>query len=814
MTTPSFSYKLKSRPGQFLIDHLVNTSAYCSEKIKNTFFKFRLAEDTDILSDVAGLIGFTHDLGKATKFFQNYIDEVDENKKPLLRNDKRTHHGLLSSLFTYRIVRDYIDHKNLADHDLYRFVPIISFLIVKKHHGNPQNLQDEIISIAPENDFGKLAIIQEQLKSIDPEEFARILIKHSNIAITLTKFSKEVKTLIAKTLCREEKKKIRRFLKKDLDIYFLFQFFYSALLAADKSDAAGLDSSCKSISLPSDMVDLYLADKFADKQADNLINPIRDEIYRTVCASVDSININDKILSINVPTGTGKTLTGLSFALKLRERISAENKFLPNIIYCLPFLSVIEQNFNVFEDVFDVALGRKPHSREMLKHHHLAEMTYKDNFNEEEFPSNMSRLLIEGWESEIVVTTFMQLFHTLISNKNRMIRKFNQMTNAIIILDEIQTVPCKYWHLIRKVFIRFSKIFNTRFILMTATKPLIFKHNEIKELVPPENKNHYLEQLDRISFFNRSNAKMDLCKFNEILKSDIEAYSEDDFLIILNTINTSIDVYNELKSFMKDKKYKNVNLYYLSTNIIPKHRIERIKDIKHTKSRKIIVSTQLVEAGVDIDVDRVYRDYAPFDSINQVAGRCNRNFSKNIKKGVVTLFCLRNGQEYYKYIYGKREDQSIFKTKEVLEGKEKLTEEQFLKLGDEYFKKLTKDVYDIADDLIQHLCRLNFEEITKFKLIDAQYPTDDVFIEIDDNASRIWKEYSSIVDESDPIKKNNMLSGIKQKLYNHIISVPIKNLQYQQDSESTIVFINKEQMNAIYDIDTGFIRKDPVQYVI
>ena len=816
MATPSFSYKLKSRPGQLLIDHLANTSAYCSEKIRNTAFSFNHTMDADIVSDVAGLIGFTHDLGKATRFFQNYISEADDNKQHSLRNDKRTHHGLLSSLFTYRIVRDYIDHKNFTDLHLYGFLPIISFLIVKKHHGNPINLKDEIISIDPKNAPEKLCVIKEQLESIDSEEFDRILKKCPNEEISLSRFNREVETLMAETICREENKKRRKFLKKNLDIYFLFQFLYSALLAADKSDAAGIELSCESISLPSDLVDRYKVKKFADKQADNLINPIRDEIYKTVCASADLININDKILSINVPTGTGKTLTGLSFALKLRERLNAENGFMPKIIYCLPFLSVIEQNFNVFEDVFDVTFNRKPNSREMLKHHHLAEMTYQDNLNEEEFPSGISRLLIEGWESEIVVTTFMQLFHTLISSRNRMVRKFNAMTNAIIILDEIQTVPCKYWHLIRSVFIRFSEIFNTRFILMTATKPLIFKHSEIKELVPPEKKNNYIVQLDRISFFNKSDEEIDLCGFIEILKNDIVAYPEDDFLIVLNTINASIDVYNKLESFIEDKKYKDLKMYYLSTNIIPKHRLERIEGeegIKHAKCRKIIVSTQLVEAGVDIDVDRVYRDYAPFDSINQVAGRCNRNFSENRKKGVVTLFRLKNGKAYYRYIYSNR-DQSIFYTKDILAGKEKLSEEQFLKLGDEYFKKMAEDVYDISTDLIEHLCKLNFEEINEFKLIDAQYPTGDLFIEIDDDASRIWKDYIKVLEESDSIKRNDMLCGIKRELYNHIISVPIKHLTHQSDRKSTIVFINKEQIDTIYDSDTGFIRKDPVQYVI
>ena len=571
---------------------------------------------------------------------------------------------------------------------------------------------------------------------------------------------------------------------------------------------------CK-VTLPSNLVDDYRIKKFAGKKDDNLINPIRDEIYRTVCNAVETINKNDKILSINVPTGTGKTLTGLSFALKLRNKIGKEAGFFPKIIYCLPFLSVIEQNFNVFEDVFQTVRHRNPYSSEMLKHHHLAEITYRLNQNEEEFPTDVSRLLIEGWESEIVVTTFMQLFHTLISNRNRMVFKFNAMTNAIIILDEIQSVPCQYWCLIRKVFYRFAEIFNTRLILMTATQPLIFKSSEITELVPIDNKNKYLSRLDRISFHNRSNEEIDLCRFKKILRSDIGKYEEDDFLIVMNTINTSIDVYNDVKTFLKKENYQEVNLFYLSTNIIPKHRLDRIEGedgIKQTKKRKIVVSTQLVEAGVDIDVDRVYRDYAPFDSINQVAGRCNRNFSENRKKGVVTLFCIKNGQAYYQYIYGKG-DQSIFYTKVVLEGKEALTEEQFLKLRDNYLKKMAEDTYDISAELVNHLCKLNFGELKKFKLIETDYPTMDVFIEIDDEASEIWNTYLNALDEPDPLKRNEKIRKMKPELYKHVISVPIKDASQYGKNSSVMMFISKDQLEATYDMETGYIRKDPVQYV-
>ena len=131
--------------------------------------------------------------------------------------------------------------------------------------------------------------------------------------------------------------------------------------------------------------------------------------------------------------------------------------------------------------------------------------------------------------------------------------------------------------------------------------------------------------------------------------------------------------------------------------------MERINRIKESKNRKIIVSTQLVEAGVDIDVNRVYRDFAPLDSLNQVAGRCNRNFSDG-RKGIVSVFALENGMPYYRYIYGKG-DLSILKTKDVLEEKFEVSERDFLEFGNEYFKLLRGAAADErSKNILDHSC--------------------------------------------------------------------------------------------------------------
>jgi CRISPR-associated endonuclease/helicase Cas3 len=169
-------------------------------------------------------------------------------------------------------------------------------------------------------------------------------------------------------------------------------------------------------------------------------------------------------------------------------------------------------------------------------------------------------------------------------------------------------------------------MFNIYFILITATQPEIFEPNQITELVPQKEK--YFEQFDRVNLqFNTE--KVTLNEYKEKCENALRS-TDESYLFIMNTIGTSLDLFTYLQNCKFDADY-----FYLTTNIIPIHRQIRIENIKKSPKRKIIVSTQLVEAGVDIDIENVWRDFAPLESINQVCGRCNRNFSS--KRGSVII---------------------------------------------------------------------------------------------------------------------------------------------------------------------------------
>ena len=807
----SLNSDLKSHPNKLLKDHLFNVGNYCKETLSLKKLNISVYVDSDILKDVIYLIGIGHDFGKATAYFQKYIRESDEMKKAKLKNKPETHHGLISAIFTYYIVKEYLKTKNLLNEKYYEYLPVISFLVVKRHHGNLQNADDEIIFDDADDeilekqmnsiDFGKLSEIYNTLFErfkLNWKVIKNKLLDSQPIRIyDEVKYRKEYMIDISK-----EKRRIRN-IEENLFFYFTTLVLYSILLDADKMDAANL-KKVKRIDVDENLVDKYKKLKFK-KNESKKINKMRNEIYDEVISNVGNVDLDsDKIFSLNVPTGTGKTLTALSFALKLRKRIESEKGYKSRIIYSLPFLSIIDQNFSVFENIFKVVTQESQTSDILLKHHHLSDVLYTRKEDEFENSNDKDRskdlLLIEGWNSEIVVTTFIQFFYSLISNKNRAIRKVHNMVNAIVILDEIQAIPHKYWLLLKEIMGFFAKHFNTFFIFITATQPLIFDETKGEIISLVRNKEKYFNALNRVELNTNLNA---ICfdDFRKIIEKDVVENNDKSFLIILNTINTSKNMYN----FIKELKIPDRDLYYLSTNIIPKERLKRIKESKK-KIRSIIVSTQLVEAGVDIDVDVVYRDFAPLDSINQAAGRCNRNF--NNKRGTVKLFILmeKKGEKTY-YPYTIYENFLISKTKEVLKAvsEERIEESKFLYLSQDYFERVNVGKSeDKSREILKKVEKLKFDELSAFKLIEKSYPQVDTFIELDENAQSVWEKYQEIVSIKNFEKRRKEFLIIKKKFYDYVISVPARFDLNLPPLVYGFYYVSNDQLDNYYDKDTGF----------
>lgn len=774
---------LMSHPNKKLENHLKNVADFSYD-----VFNFLEIENKELFSNISFLIGLTHDFAKSTSFFQTYLS--DHTKK------ENTQHSFLSAIFTYYVVKNYLDKNNI---NFESNLSIISYIVVLAHHGNLKDIT-KLDDYNEKKINSKMVLKQiEDLKSSD-DNLSKF---YDDFEIDFFRFFDEFDEISEEIT---DELLIFSF-EGNIDNYFYILLFYSSLLDADKMDA----SESKRINrenIPGDIVDIFKKNNLRDSK-DN-INKTREEAYQEVNGNILNMDLNERILSIELPTGIGKTFTGVSAALKLKERINNELNFNPRIIYSLPFLTIVDQNSDTISSILNESNLKG--SNFLLNHNHLSDMNYKSNDLEEYNISN-SKILIEGWNSEIIVTTFIQFFYSIISNKNKSLRKFHNITNSIILLDEIQSLPYKYWKIINLFFKKLAYEYNCWIILMTATQPYIFKENEIKSLV--DNVEYYFNKFDRVNY----NFNLDSQNFEDFKKEFVDKISNDsknDYLVVLNTINSSKELYEFIKDYYSVMDYDiylddcngicyigdDIQLIYLSNNIIPKHRLEKINAIKESHRQSIVISTQLIEAGVDIDVDIIYRDLAPLDSLVQTAGRCNR--SGNKEKGVVNVISLKNenGKSYSSFIY---DSLLLNKTKEVLTSLNQISEKEFnLAAAKNYFKLIynsgTQDDY-----LIKIIKNLRFPEIpSNFKLIEEDIQKVDVFVVINSEAKLLFEKYKDIINNYKGFNRKNEFLKIKNKFYKYVISVDKTKIGSTNLCNDEIFYIGENDVFRKYDWDTGF----------
>ena len=248
--------------------------------------------------------------------------------------------------------------------------------------------------------------------------------------------------------------------------------------------------------------------------------------------------------------------------------------------------------------------------------------------------------------------------------------------------------------------------------------------------------------------------------------------------------------------------------------MIPKERLERIRKIKGSsekregneseRKRKVIVSTQLIEAGVDIDADAAYR-FRSMDSINQVAVG-NRNSSQD-QKGTVSIYILKDERkEFYKYIY---DPFLMDKTLDILKPiKGLIKESEFLDLNNKYFKAVKMGMGDEKSKKnLAYLSQLSFQDLSKeFKLIEEDYPKVNVFVELDETAIEIWKKYQDMRMEKDFKEKIRKKMQIKKEFSEYVISAPKKFAYSLVGEDSEVGYISNAELPNYYDMETGFKR--------
>ena len=318
------------------------------------------------------------------------------------------------------------------------------------------------------------------------------------------------------------------------------------------------------------------------------------------------------IYCLPIPTGGGKTLSGLAYALEYC-RLHPETE---RIIYVSPYISVTEQNAQVFRD----AIGND----DWILEHHSSVIRNEETGTEDYRKGGISRYDI-NWEEPFICTTFVQFMNALFWDKGESIRRMHRLIHSVIIIDEVQSMPLKCIHTFNYMIDFLNAVCNTNIILCTATQPTLGEagcpvcYSEPKYMI--ENAKDWFYRFERVKIY----APYNIPKYTfDSLGIEIEERTSEyqSILVVLNTKSAVRTLYDILKA-------RNINVEYLTTNLCAEHRSYKINSIKKVLKKKqetiVVVSTNLIEAGVDISFECVYRSMAGLDSLAQTAGRCNRN---------------------------------------------------------------------------------------------------------------------------------------------------------------------------------------------
>jgi len=624
--------------------------------------------------ELCTLTALCHDFGKSTAFFQEYIkSKRDGTEYGGSTRDKS--HSLISAFFGWHITEKWISRNDeLAEH--WRlFLPLAVFLAIEGHHGRYKSIEDVLKSIDENYNLLKRQIdrIQPEIYEYESSGFKLSDGKDFNIG-TIDSISGKIRRLN------------RKYGKINLDIQIehriLALFLYSILLESDKAYLASDNPEQYErdpIDIPDDLVDRYL--RTLDTDGD--MNEERRRAYRQTISGVSRFPLTERIHSITLPTGLGKTLLSASWALKLRKRIGRGGEgVVPKIIVSLPFLSIIEQTDDVYRKFLDV-LYEKYKDRLYMPRYSISDFEYRNGIDEEERSDNSVDFFLNIWNSEIIISTFDQLLYSLFSLKSKHLMRFHNLFNAIIVFDEIQALSSELWKPFEYFFKKLSEVGGTHILLMSATQPGFFP-GAIERVPDHEN---YFKSRRRVNLHIKPENRS-LESFIGDLPDLLNEHSDESLMIVLNTRDSSKSIYKKIEGMIDEKTILERPLIYLSSLVAPSQRTNRIIDIKRCIEKElnpVIVTTQCIEAGVDIDVDHIVRDWAPLDSIFQVCGRCNRNGQKGTGGVEIVRLMSDKGWIFSNMVY---DNILLDCTAFSMSGKIEIPEEQFYRLGSCYFESV------------------------------------------------------------------------------------------------------------------------------
>lgn len=803
------------------------------------------------MGNITFLTGLLHDIGKASLDFQ---DKITKN------SNKKVDHSSLGGLFVVKIyksvfdeiwdskdqsildLRSVLEKDKLTVLDLSDYINILIYTIMS-HHG-------QYDMVRKNEDMAYVLTSLDRIKKIEKSPYRFGETSKGSLGIDdfyeeVDKFFESKGIYVKDLFCQgfleyfEVIKKLKDSAKEYSEkkeseaLYFykslLIRLLVSILKSADIKDTI---NAYENIIVDEDLESLRQVDKRFEEninkkyasfgKPEGKLNVLRNEISEDILKRSKEDGLG--IYKLDLPTGAGKTLLSLRYGIN-QMNYQGKDRF----FYVTSFLSVLEQNASEMRKILN--------DDDFILEHHSNVVDDKDEIENDDRDDELDvvkkKFLLDDWTSPVILTTMVQFYNSIFKGKSANLTRFKSLINSVIVLDEWQSIPTEFLYM-TNLALNFMKIvMKTTLVLSTATQPtnasVSLDHKlfygdldgENEDII--DNKNYDFSAFERVKLkvYGDINMMYGLEDIRDLVMKNLDKSN----LIILNTKKTVRKLYDLLENNYEDK-----DLYYLTTNLTASDRLKKIGEIKKRllEGDKIcVVSTQLIEAGVDVDFDLVIRSLSGMDSVVQAMGRCNREGHR--QSAFAYLINLDKNEEKTSMLKGVDERKTackaaLNKSTDELDIK-KLTEEYFEKLytnlkGDQYsdvlkllaenkkvagdFQKLNKvkkELKEVAGYLYDEKRQIYFDLFQSFKEAYKGFEL------IEDN------NRSAIVDYGDTAKDLNKLRELSLELYGDDYLKNLKDLKkiIKKLSRHTVA-LNKKDLALCEDILDGKIYILPNTY--
>lgn len=843
-----------ARPGQTLQDHLDGVATNVSRLLAGAG---TTSEDDD-WQTVGRVLAWTHDAGKLTEWFQDYLATNDRSVAP---THEHTYHGRVSALLTAHVLHalDVAPETRKA-----------GFYAVAKHHGVLPNVPAEDkeldASLAPRNE-DRFTVLGEQLKNIDQtaaEAADTLLDVASDGALGWADVRVDSPEKYGQ-LATHPKDPSETFYETVLRAW-------STLVCADKLDAANItvaNSPCRPAL--GDLVEHVKSLPEGETERTRQLNKFRSAAHEEAKKQIQTAHESgDRLFRITLPTGFGKTLTGLRAGLELAEDRNSR------VIYSLPYTSIIDQVDGEVRDIFSVAPGDK----EYTIHHHLADTWTRlvEGTDSERVSDGSESLYAETWQSGLVLTTFVQLFESLAGPTNVQSMKLPALQDSIIIVDEPQAISLRWWALVGRLADYLRREYDATLVLMTATQPEIFDRDQSLPsptslttqfadcctFIADNPRVEYTLHESLTAYLDAPEAEpLSLPEAAETLVDDAESDNQDDTaettLAITNTVESAASLTEHVMSAATRSQGDTCHLadsllaFYRDRNVTPssdtsqlgaeylhyltdrttaepdmlvgtltarlrpvdrslllsalRHRLGADQPTPFDDVPLLTISTQLIEAGVDISFDRLYRDLGPVPALVQAAGRCNRNFSGTVSP--VTLWRLAPAETEARVpseqIYGARSllrpaRQALQTLRNEGTEQRQIPEAAMISNGiSTYYENLhdQRQTASRTSDLVEAFDTADGAALREASLIEEHRNTQEVAVIVSDADCAAQTAYQSAHKQGDWVSADDALDYLKQLF----ISMPVESDGEANDTSFATLDVTRRE--GEYTVRTG-----------